>query len=102
MKKNNNKIWDVIIIGGGASGMMACAVAGARGKSVLILDKNKTLGEQKYANIIPSKTFCLRHNDKGRNLKFLSLFFRAVIGLAILQISTSGCSPHMTNRANPG
>ena len=49
MHNNNNKqnkIWDVIIIGGGASGMMAAAVAGARSKSVLILEKNKFLGEK--------------------------------------------------------
>jgi hypothetical protein len=46
MRENKNKIWDVIIIGGGASGMMAGAIAGARGKSVLILDKNKSLGEK--------------------------------------------------------
>lgn len=44
--RSNNKIWDVIVIGGGASGMMAAAVAGSRGKSVLILDKNKNLGEK--------------------------------------------------------
>lgn len=41
-----DKIWDVIIIGGGASGMMAGSVAGQQGKSVLILDKNKSLGEK--------------------------------------------------------
>src|ERR1035437_9455404 len=48
MLKNNNKnkVWDVIIIGGGASGMMAGAVAGALGKSVLVIDKNKALGEK--------------------------------------------------------
>lgn len=47
-KKNNKnyKVWDVIILGGGASGMMAGAVASSFGKSVLILDKNKTLGEK--------------------------------------------------------
>ncbi len=44
--KKNNKIWDIIIIGGGASGMFAGAIAGARGKSVLVLDKNKSLGEK--------------------------------------------------------
>jgi predicted Rossmann fold flavoprotein len=44
--RSNNKIWDVVVIGGGASGMMAAAVAGSRGKSVLILDKNKNLGEK--------------------------------------------------------
>ncbi len=42
----NDKIWDVIIIGGGSSGMFAGAIASARGKSVLILDKNKNLGEK--------------------------------------------------------
>lgn len=44
--KNNSEIWDVIIIGGGASGMMAGAIAGSLGKRVLILDKNKSLGEK--------------------------------------------------------
>lgn len=44
--KNNSEIWDVVIIGGGASGMMAGAIAGSLGKSVLILDKNKSLGEK--------------------------------------------------------
>ncbi|MFA6355113.1 MAG: NAD(P)/FAD-dependent oxidoreductase [Candidatus Paceibacterota bacterium] len=44
--RNNNKIWDVIVIGGGASGMFAASIAGSRGKNVLILDKNKNLGEK--------------------------------------------------------
>ncbi|MFA6999520.1 MAG: NAD(P)/FAD-dependent oxidoreductase [Candidatus Paceibacterota bacterium] len=44
--RNKSKIWDVIVIGGGASGMFAGAVAGSRGKSVLVLDKNKNLGEK--------------------------------------------------------
>lgn len=39
-------VWDVIIIGGGASGMMAGAIASHRGKSVLIVDKNASLGEK--------------------------------------------------------
>lgn len=59
MQKNNNqnkpthkateiqsKVWDVIVIGGGASGMMAAAVAAARSLSVLVIDKNKLLGEK--------------------------------------------------------
>ncbi|MDD3662317.1 MAG: NAD(P)/FAD-dependent oxidoreductase [Candidatus Pacebacteria bacterium] len=41
-----SKIWDVIIIGGGASGMMTGAISGSRSKSVLILEKNKDLGEK--------------------------------------------------------
>lgn len=46
MLKNKNKIWDVIVIGGGASGMMAAAVASGMSKSVLIVDKNNALGEK--------------------------------------------------------
>lgn len=44
--QNKNKIWDVIVIGGGASGMMASSVASSRGLSVLVIDKNKSLGEK--------------------------------------------------------
>lgn len=46
MQKNSNKIWDVIVIGGGASGMMAGVVSSRLGKEVLILDKNNSLGEK--------------------------------------------------------
>jgi predicted Rossmann fold flavoprotein len=38
--------YDVIIIGGGASGMMAASVAGAKGKKVMIIEKNHSLGEK--------------------------------------------------------
>lgn len=46
INKQKNKIWDVLIIGGGASGMMAGIIASRRSKSVLILEKNKSLGEK--------------------------------------------------------
>jgi predicted Rossmann fold flavoprotein len=39
-------LWDVIVIGGGPAGMMAAATAGARGKRVLLLEKNPTLGKK--------------------------------------------------------
>lgn len=41
-----SKIWDVIVIGGGASGMMAASVAASRSLSVLLIEKNKNLGEK--------------------------------------------------------
>jgi hypothetical protein len=44
--KSNNEIYDVIVIGGGASGMMAGIRAGELGKKVLIIEKNKNLGEK--------------------------------------------------------
>ena len=36
---------DVIVIGAGAAGMMCAAVAGARGRSVLVVDHAATPGE---------------------------------------------------------
>ena len=38
--------FDVIVIGGGASGMMAAGRAAERGLRVLLLEKNRTLGEK--------------------------------------------------------
>lgn len=38
--------YDLIVVGGGASGMMAAGRAAARGLQVLLLEKNKRLGEK--------------------------------------------------------
>jgi predicted Rossmann fold flavoprotein len=40
------QVWDVIVIGGGPAGMMAAAKAGERGRSVLLLEKNRNLGKK--------------------------------------------------------
>jgi predicted Rossmann fold flavoprotein len=44
MKKE--EIYDLIVIGGGAAGMMAAGTSAQLGKKVLILEKNRTLGEK--------------------------------------------------------
>ncbi|MDP3999279.1 MAG: aminoacetone oxidase family FAD-binding enzyme [bacterium] len=44
--RKTNEIYDVIVIGGGASGMMAAGRAGERGRRVLLLEKNRNLGEK--------------------------------------------------------
>jgi len=38
--------YDIIVIGGGAAGMMAAGVAASRGKRVLLIEKNRKLGEK--------------------------------------------------------
>lgn len=38
--------YDVIVVGGGASGMMAAGIAASRGKRVLLIEKNRKLGEK--------------------------------------------------------
>ena len=37
-------MYDLIVVGGGASGMMAAGRAAELGKKVLLLEKNRTLG----------------------------------------------------------
>jgi hypothetical protein len=39
-------MYDLIVVGGGASGMMAAGVAAEKGARVLLLEKNKNLGEK--------------------------------------------------------
>src|SRR3989344_5260739 len=39
-------LWDVVVIGGGPAGMMAAGRAAERGKNVLLLEKNPTLGKK--------------------------------------------------------
>ncbi|MFA6445696.1 MAG: NAD(P)/FAD-dependent oxidoreductase [Candidatus Paceibacterota bacterium] len=41
-----DKIWDVIVIGGGPAGMMAAGRAAERGLSVLLIEKNEKLGKK--------------------------------------------------------
>ncbi|HEY0979331.1 MAG TPA: aminoacetone oxidase family FAD-binding enzyme, partial [Candidatus Paceibacterota bacterium] len=41
-----NDRYDVIVIGGGAAGMMAASAAAARGRRVLLIEKNRRLGEK--------------------------------------------------------
>lgn len=41
-----NDKYDLIVIGGGASGLMAAGTAASQGKKVLILEKNKVLGKK--------------------------------------------------------
>src|SRR4051812_14276468 len=38
--------WDVVVIGAGAAGMMCAAVAGQRGRKVLVLESAKAPGEK--------------------------------------------------------
>lgn len=46
MSDVKDTIWDVIVIGGGAAGMMAAGTAAELGKNVLLLEKNPKLGKK--------------------------------------------------------
>ncbi|MEK7516331.1 MAG: aminoacetone oxidase family FAD-binding enzyme [Patescibacteria group bacterium] len=47
--KKADTVWDVVVIGGGPAGMMAAGRAAERGRSVLLLEKNPTLGKKLLA-----------------------------------------------------
>ena len=44
--KNGDNLIDVVIIGGGASGMMAALSAGRQGYKTLLIEKNNKLGKK--------------------------------------------------------
>ena len=46
MKNIKSDIWDVVVVGGGPAGMMASGRAAARGRAVLLLEKNEKLGKK--------------------------------------------------------
>jgi predicted Rossmann fold flavoprotein len=40
------QVWDVIVMGGGPAGMMAAGTAAKKGRSVILLEKNESLGRK--------------------------------------------------------
>lgn len=42
----SDTLWDVVVVGGGPAGMMAAGRAAERGKNVLLLEKNPSLGKK--------------------------------------------------------
>ncbi len=46
MKPQESEMWDVAVIGGGPAGMMAAGRAAELGKKVILIEKNKKLGEK--------------------------------------------------------
>ena len=73
--------YDLIVIGGGPSGMMAAGTAASRGKSVLLLEKNKELGVKldisgggrcNLTNAEESETILLSNYGKAKNFLYSS------------------------------
>lgn len=63
--------YDCIVIGGGASGLMACGRLAERGLRVLLVEKNKTLAEKLR---ISGGGRCNITNDEDDIHKFLSIY----------------------------
>ncbi len=65
------KVWDVIVIGGGPAGMMTAGVAAKNGAKVILLEKNKKLGEKL---LITGGGRCNVTNSEFDNRKLLQKF----------------------------
>ena len=65
------KIWDVIVIGGGPAGMMCAGRAGQNGTRVLLIEKNDHLGKKL---LITGGGRCNLTNSQFDNRKFLEKF----------------------------
>src|SRR3989344_79000 len=74
MKTFSDFKYDVIVIGGGASGMMAAGQAASLGKKVLLLEKNRSLGEKLK---ITGGGRCNITNDERDTREFLKHYNRA-------------------------
>ena len=46
MVGNNQKLWDIAVIGGGPAGMMAAGRAAELGAKVILIEKNDSLGKK--------------------------------------------------------
>ncbi|MHB9019993.1 MAG: BaiN/RdsA family NAD(P)/FAD-dependent oxidoreductase [Minisyncoccota bacterium] len=67
-----NKIFDVVVIGGGPAGMMAAGRAAERGRSVLLLEKNESLGKKL---LLTGGGRCNFTNNK-KNIRDLALSYK--------------------------
>lgn len=78
MKKKSELNYDIAVIGGGPAGMMAAIFAGQGGASVILVEKNQTLGKKLLISgggrcnltnaIFDNRTLAKRYGDKGKFL----------------------------------
>ncbi len=71
MSLKKNKIWDVVVIGGGPAGMMSAIEAKKKNLEVLLLEKNSRLGEKL---LITGGGRCNVTNEEYDNKKILAKY----------------------------
>lgn len=76
--------YDVIVVGGGPAGILAAGAAGARGRKVLLVEKNEKLGKKLFitgkgrCNVTNSAEMDEFMSNIPKNSKFLYSAFRAL------------------------
>ena len=92
------QIWEVVVIGGGPAGMMAAATGAARGKRVLLLEKNPYLGKKLLitgggrCNVTNNKPVVrdMLHHYKGSGKFLFSTFMQHGVQESIDWFATRG------------
>lgn len=92
------QIWEVVVIGGGPAGMMAAATGAARGKRVLLLEKNPHLGKKLLitgggrCNVTNNKPVVrdMLHHYKGSGKFLFSTFMQHGVQESIDWFATRG------------
>lgn len=84
--------YDVIVIGGGPSGIMAAGAAGARGRKVLLIEKNEKLGKKLFitgkgrCNITNAADMDEFMSNIPKNSKFLYSAFQGLSNMDLIDI----------------
>lgn len=84
--------YDVIVIGGGPAGILAAGAAGARGRNVLLLEKNEKLGKKLFitgkgrCNVTNAADMDEFMSNIPKNSKFLYSAFRALSNTDLIGI----------------
>jgi predicted Rossmann fold flavoprotein len=74
-----SKIWDAVIIGGGAAGLFCAGVAGQLGKKVLVLDHAEILGEKIRISGGGRCNFTNIHSNPAHFLSFNPHFIKSAL-----------------------
>ena len=65
MERVKDRFWDVLIVGAGASGIMAAVTAAKRGRSVLLMDRMNRIGKKLLATGNGRCNYTNAHMDAG-------------------------------------
>jgi predicted Rossmann fold flavoprotein len=84
--------YDVIVIGGGPSGMLAAGAAGARGRKTLLIEKNEKLGKKLFitgkgrCNVTNAADMDEFMSNIPKNSKFLYSAFRGLSNMDLIDL----------------
>ena len=84
--------YDVVVIGAGSAGLVACKVANGLGKKTALIEKRKIGGDCTWFGCIPSKTL-IKSSNVAYQLKRLHNY--GLIPKSKLEIDTSNVMQHV-------